>query len=185
MSACASSPAVHMFLELCGAHASVFTAALCLFSSATGSAGTRMSSTTTLELSISIVAMYLGFCLFQPSLSRGVSGVGDSYTIVLWSLSRRSNTRTLPSAETLAKTSGPPHAMSYTSLSCAMSCESTVSFSRSQMVHVVSKLLVPTLARLVVLQSNDVSGAQKSLFLLLFRRLRRCTPSSPMRQTRR
>ena len=75
--------------------------------------------------------------------------------------------------------------MSYTSLSCAMSCESTVSFSRSQMVHVVSKLLVPTLARLVVLQSNDVSGAQKSLFLLLFRRLRRCTPSSPMRQTRR
>ena len=67
-----------MCLELCGAHDSVFTAARCFFSSATGSVGTRMSSTTTLLLSISIVAMYRGFCWFQPSLSSGVSGVGDS-----------------------------------------------------------------------------------------------------------
>ena len=38
---------------------------------------------------------------------------------------RRSNTRTEPSAETEAKTPTPPHAMSYTSLSCAISCVST------------------------------------------------------------
>ena len=38
---------------------------------------------------------------------------------------RRSNTRTEPSADTEAKTPTPPHAMSYTSLSCAMSCVST------------------------------------------------------------
>jgi hypothetical protein len=63
-------------------------------------------------------------------------------------LSLKSNTRTLPSALTLAKTSGPPHAMSYTSLSCAMSCVSTVSFSMSQIVHVVSSDEVPTLAGL-------------------------------------
>ena len=35
---------------------------------------------------------------------------------------RRSKTRTDPSAETEAKTPTPPQAMSYTSLSCAMSC---------------------------------------------------------------
>lgn len=40
----------------------------------------------------------------------------------------RSKTRTEPSAETLAKTPTPPQAMSYTSLSCAISCVSTTPF---------------------------------------------------------
>jgi len=46
-----------------------------------------MSSTTTLEQSMSRVAMYLGSCLFHPNRSRGVSGWGDSYIIVECSLS--------------------------------------------------------------------------------------------------
>ena len=40
----------------------------------------------------------------------------------------RSKTRTEPSAETEAKTPTPPHAMSYTSRSCAISCVSTTPF---------------------------------------------------------
>jgi hypothetical protein len=90
-----------------------------------------------------------------------------------------------PSAETEAKTSGPPQAMSYTSLSCAMSCVSTVSFSMSQIVHVVSSEDVPTRAGLASFQSNDVNGAQNSLFLLLLSKLLSCTPSSLMCHTRR
>ena len=39
MSACASSPAVQMWHEECGAHASAFTGAVCRCSSATGSVG--------------------------------------------------------------------------------------------------------------------------------------------------
>ena len=39
MSACASSPAVQMWQEECGAQASVFTGAVCRCSSATGSVG--------------------------------------------------------------------------------------------------------------------------------------------------
>lgn len=46
--------------------------------------------------SIMIVAMYLGSCLFHPKRRSGLSGCGLSYMIVLCSLSRRSNTRTLP-----------------------------------------------------------------------------------------
>jgi hypothetical protein len=64
--------------HLCGAHARVLTGALCRLSSSTGIVGNLMSSTTTFALSISMVAMYRGFCLFHPSLSSGVSGFGDS-----------------------------------------------------------------------------------------------------------
>mmetsp|Transcript_8022 Transcript_8022/g.26464 ORF Transcript_8022/g.26464 Transcript_8022/m.26464 type:complete len:205 (-) Transcript_8022:227-841(-) len=86
--------------------------------------------------------------------------------MVEWSLSRKSKTLTEPSAEAEAKTSGPPQAMSWTSLSCAMSCVSTHSLSISQTVHVVSMDDVPTLLTFVSFQSNEVNGAQNSEFLL-------------------
>jgi len=57
---------------------------------------------------------------------------------------------------------------SLTSLSCAISCVSTTSFSMSQMVHVVSMEHVPMRLVSFSFQSNDVSGAQYSLFCLLF-----------------
>ena len=66
-----------------------------------------------------------------------------------------------------------------------MSCVSTTSFSMSQMVHVVSRLDVPMRCMLVSFQSKLVSGAQISLFLLLFSSDLSCTPSSLMFQTRR
>lgn len=47
MRAWLSSPAVQMWQEECGAQASAFTHAWCRCSSATGSVGNRMSSTTT------------------------------------------------------------------------------------------------------------------------------------------
>jgi hypothetical protein len=53
--------------------------------------------------------------------------------------------------------------MSYTSLSCAMSCVKTVDFSMSQMVQVVSIEEVPMRLLSSGFQSKEVSGAEKSL----------------------
>ena len=79
ISACASSPAVHMWHDECGAQASALAAAACRASDATGAAGNRMSSTATDDESKARHAMYLGSCLFHARRSSGVfSGVGDS-----------------------------------------------------------------------------------------------------------
>lgn len=87
--------------------------------------------------------------------------------------------RTEPSAPTEAKMSFPPpaslKAMSYTSLSWAISCvltwpdrpvrPMTWPVSMPQMVQVVSMLEVPRMFESTSFQSKDVRGAQKSLFL--------------------
>ncbi|KAF7079834.1 hypothetical protein CFC21_084008 [Triticum aestivum] len=78
------------------------------------------------------------------------------------SLSRRSKTRTEPSAETEAKTPASPHAMSCTALSCAMSCVSTTPRSMSQTVQVVSMEAVPMRRGSISFQSKEVRGAQNS-----------------------
>jgi len=58
--------------------------------------------------------------------------------------------------------------MSKTSLSCAISCVFAVLVSMSQIVQVVSILDVPMMVGSSSFQSKEVSGAQYSLFLLLF-----------------
>lgn len=75
--------------------------------------------------------------------------------------------RTLPSAPQLAKTSTLPlmKRTSYTSLSCAMSWVFAVSVGMSQMVQVVSMLLVMIKLGLIGFQSRLVSGAVKSVLL--------------------
>ncbi len=86
--------------------------------------------------------------------------------IVECSIERRSNMRSDPSAPTVANISLlRAHAMSYTSLSCAMSWILTLRCDKSQIVHVVSMLLVPTMLGSKGFQSNEVNGAQYSLFL--------------------
>jgi hypothetical protein len=81
--------------------------------------------------------------------------------MVLCSRLRRSNMRTLPSAPHDTKTSTLPaqNRTSYTSLSCAISCVLAVSVGMSQMVHVVSMLLVMMSFGDSAFQSSDVSGA--------------------------
>ena len=101
------------------------------------------------------------------------------------SLSRRSNTRTEPSAETEAKTPTPPQAMSKTSRSCAISCVSTMPRSTSQMVQVVSMDAVPSLRASASFQSNEVSGAQNSECLLLLRSLSSLVRGRPGQRRRR
>src|SRR3989338_6073890 len=94
---------------------------------------------------------------------------GLSYRMVECSRLRGSNMRTEPSFPTDAKSiERGANAMSNTSLSCAMSCVALASCWMSQMVHVVSMLDVPSMFVSTWLQSNDVSGAQNSEFLLLF-----------------
>nr|ACR36533.1 unknown [Zea mays] len=78
------------------------------------------------------------------------------------SLSRRSKTRTEPSADTEAKTPASPQAMSCTALSCAMSCVSTTPRSMSQTVQVVSMEAVPIRRGSTSFQSKEVRGAQNS-----------------------
>ena len=74
---------------------------------------------------------------------------------------RRSKTRTLPSAPTLAKTSEEPghQSTSNTSRSWAMSCVKAVRVGRSQMVHVVSMEEVTMRFGDGVFHENDVRGA--------------------------
>jgi len=81
--------------------------------------------------------------------------------IVLWSRERRSNMRTLPSAphETNVSTLPAQNFTSYTSLSWAMSCVFAVSVGMSQIVHVVSILLVMMSFGESWFQSSDVNGA--------------------------
>ena len=78
MSACESSPAVHRWQEECGAQARALTGARWRRNSSTGIVGNRMSSTTTFPESISMVAMYRGFCLFHPKRKSGASALGLS-----------------------------------------------------------------------------------------------------------
>ncbi|CAL1407765.1 unnamed protein product [Linum trigynum] len=59
--------------------------------------------------------------------------------------------------------------MSYTFLSCAISCVSTADFSMSQIVQVVSMLEVSIQLGSISFQSKDVRGVQNSLVLLLLR----------------
>ncbi|KAG6650964.1 hypothetical protein CIPAW_06G079500 [Carya illinoinensis] len=101
------------------------------------------------------------------------------------SLSRRSKIRTDPSAETEAKILASPQAMSYTSLSWAMSWVSTTPLSTSQMVQVVSMLEVPTRLGSMSFQSKEVSGVQNSEDLLLLRTERGSTEWSRRSQRRR
>lgn len=79
--------------------------------------------------------------------------------------------RTLPSAPQLANTSTLPlmKRTSYTSLSWAINCVLAVRVGMSQMVQVVSMLLVMIKLGLMGFQSRLVSGAVKSVLLLLDR----------------
>lgn len=79
--------------------------------------------------------------------------------------------RTLPSAPQLANTSTLPlmKRTSYTSLSWAISCVLAVSVGISQMVQVVSMLLVMIKLGLMGFQSRLVNGAVKSVLLLFDR----------------
>ena len=86
--------------------------------------------------------------------------------MVEWSNRRRSNIRTDPSAPTDAKMSFPcANAKSKTSLSCAISCVRAFCVEISHIVQVVSIDAVPIKLGSVSFQSNEVSGAQYSLFL--------------------
>uniref|UniRef100_A0A1B0A2Y4 Uncharacterized protein n=1 Tax=Glossina pallidipes TaxID=7398 RepID=A0A1B0A2Y4_GLOPL len=109
----------------------------------------------------------------------------------------KSNIRTEPSAPTEANISRPPpareNAISYTSLSWAISCVFTwpatcvrpcgCPVSKPHIVQVVSIEEVPTRLGSTSFQSNEVSGAQKSLFLLLLSTHSSRVSGSPARQT--
>lgn len=94
--------------------------------------------------------------------------------MVLCSRLRRSNILTLPSCPQLTNTSTlfAQKRTSYTSLSWAMSCVFAVSEGMSQIVHVVSILLVMIRLGEMVFQSRDVSGAVWSGVFELERRAR-------------
>jgi hypothetical protein len=81
--------------------------------------------------------------------------------MVLCSRLLKSNIRTLPSAPQETNTSTLPaqKRTSKTSLSCAISCVLAVSVGMSQIVHVVSILLVIISFGLSMFQSKLVSGA--------------------------
>jgi len=81
--------------------------------------------------------------------------------MVLCSRLRKSNMRTLPSWPQLTNMSTllAQKRTSYTSLSWAISCVFAVSEGMSQIVHVVSMLLVMIRLGEIVFQSRDVNGA--------------------------
>lgn len=81
--------------------------------------------------------------------------------MVLCSKLRKSNILTLPSAPQLTNTSVlfAQNRTSKTSLSCAINCVFAVSVGISQMVHVVSILLVMIKLGETVFQSREVRGA--------------------------
>ena len=94
--------------------------------------------------------------------------------------------RTEPSAPTEAKMWTPAaNARSYTSLSCAISCVFACILVMSQMVHVVSIEDVPIMFGSVSFQSNEVRGAQNSVFLLLLSKHSSRGLSSEMLHSRR